>query len=99
MKISALTLLLASLAVPTVAQNACVSPSPVGDPCMVGHWIGENTAPARIRDALQGVAPDSVIREIETASSPALFSMTTGDGGVAGPVGGGSRYEPNIGYG
>lgn len=163
MKTSALTLTLACLAGPVLAQNACVTPPPVGDPCMVGHWIGENTAPARIRSALQGIAPDSVIREIEAASSPvlgisiyddgfyhtlpfhhatsfsdtdiatgdvtdvrldlaaptqvgfingqagqitfcdagsppALFSMTTGDGGVAGPVGGGSRYDPNISY-
>lgn len=163
MKISALTLILAVLGGPAVAQNACVSPPPVGDPCMVGNWIGQNTAPAKIRSALQGIAPDSVIREIEAASSPllgisiyedgfyhtlpfhhatsftdtdldtgdvvdvrldlaaptqvgfingqggqinfcdagsppALFSMTAGGGGMAGPLEGGPRYEPNISY-
>ena len=160
---TALTLILALCAGPSLAQNACVSPPPVGDPCMVGHWIGENTAPARIKAALQGIAPDSVIREIEAASSPvlgisifedgfyhtlpfhhatefsdtdietgdvtdvrldlaaptqvgfingqggqitfcdagsapALFSMTAGGGGMAGPVEGGPRFEPNITY-
>ncbi|MEQ8255934.1 MAG: hypothetical protein RH980_07760 [Roseovarius confluentis] len=80
MKTSALTLILAIWAAPGLAQNACVAPPPVGDPCMVGHWVGENTAPARIRDALQGMVPDRVIREIAAGASPALGISIYEDG-------------------
>lgn len=80
MKTSALTLILAIWAAPGLAQNACVAPPPVGDPCMIGHWVGENTAPARIRDALQGMVPDRVIREIAAGASPALGISIYEDG-------------------
>lgn len=73
-------LALSTIAAPALAQNACVSPPPVGDPCMVGHWIGENTAPERLRSALQGIAPDSVIREIEASMSPVLGISIYNDG-------------------
>lgn len=80
MKKPALTVILVLCAGPSLAQSACVSPPPVGDPCMVGHWIGANSAPARIREALQGIAPDSVIREIEAGSSPVLGISIYEDG-------------------
>ncbi|WP_428513100.1 hypothetical protein [Roseovarius sp.] len=80
MKSSALTLMLALWAAPALAQNACVTPPPVGDPCMVGHWVGENTAPARIRAALQGMVPEDVIRDIAAGASPTLGISIYDDG-------------------
>ena len=80
MKWTVTTLMLALWTAPALAQNACVAPPPVGDPCMVGHWVGENTAPARIRDALQGMVPDRVIREISAGASPAVGISIYEDG-------------------
>ena len=156
-------LALLSCATPALSQNACVTPPPVGDPCLVGNWIGENTVPERLRSALQGIAPEDVIREMEASmspvlgisiyadgfyhtlpfhhsesfsdtdieagdvtdvrldlavptqvgfingssgqiefcdagSAPAMFSVTTGEGGFASPVEGRPRYEPKISY-
>ncbi len=57
------------------AQGACPAAPPPPDPCMVGTWMGENTAGQRIYEMIQNNPPPGVSRTTLPVP-PAMLGIT-----------------------
>ncbi|MEJ6397377.1 hypothetical protein V8J84_05595 [Yoonia sp. 208BN28-4] len=58
-----------------LAQGACPATLPAPDPCMIGTWMGENTAGQRIYDMIQRNPPPGVDRTTIPVP-PAMLGIT-----------------------
>lgn len=74
--------LLPFLALPSfaVAQGACPADPPAPDPCLVGNWIGANSALAAFEAAMEGAAPPGVSVDAIPGPPPVLGMTIYEDG-------------------
>jgi hypothetical protein len=70
-----LSILLVIIAGPAAAQSACPADPPPPDPCLVGHWIGQNDAMQQVAAMLEQLAPRDATRTVMT-DVPALLGLS-----------------------
>lgn len=70
-----------TLASPALSQGACPAEIPFPDPCIVGNWIGDNTAVIRIQAAIDSMPLPDAERTVIMGMSPVL-GMTVFDDGL-----------------
>ncbi len=74
-------ILFTTLASPALSQGACPAEVPFPDPCLVGNWIGDNTAVIRIQAAIDSMPLPDAERSVIMGMSPVL-GMTVFDDGL-----------------
>ncbi|SLN21950.1 hypothetical protein [Roseisalinus antarcticus] len=55
------------------AQGICAGDLPAPDPCLVGNWIGENTAGMAVRDALERMPGVDVLPDVPPALGLTIY--------------------------
>lgn len=70
------SLLLTLLTGSAFAQEICPAEAPaLGDSCVIGHWIGQNTAAERMEQLLQGSVPTGTSRNV-FPTMPSLLGIS-----------------------